>query len=461
MPEHFVRVRPAPTNDYLANPHKGCCTFQHFNGDELFPDATWSEEGPTEFPPLPGRRVPSGEPSPVVKGYLPTTVAYCRWFWRLMEPEKGKFDFSVIEKSLEVCRERGQRLAFRAMAFGAPGQPAVPAWVNARCPMVPYRDSDFLMPDPNSPEYLQHWGDFIRELGRRFDGHPLVENYTPAFIGPWGEGDADMSDEQVTRFADVFATAFPRTLKIWEFAGSQMRIGLARAGGGWRANSFGDLGDIGSDAVTKDVSWNHHFDAYPQHIFASGVTDAWKTGPVFFESGWVPLTWFRRGFDLDFILQQGLKFHATYFMPKSTYLPDPWIDRLAAFCRRIGYRFIFRQARFEAKVTLGGRMAYDCWIENVGVAPIYRRYDFALRFRQDDNLFIVPFEDVDIRTWLPGDACLDRQVPLPDGLRPGLVELSAGLIDRQSGEARVSFANKPRFKDRWLHLGKFEVLAGA
>ena len=71
--------------------------------------------------------------------------------------------------------------------------------------------------------------------------------------------------------------AFPRTIKIWEFTGTQMRLGLARAGGGWRVNSFGDLWNVGSDAVTLDVSWNHHFDAYPQHIFASGVTDAWKT----------------------------------------------------------------------------------------------------------------------------------------------------------------------------------------
>ena len=457
MAEHFVRVRPAPTEDYLANPHKGCCTFQHFNGDELFPGTTWSEAGPVEFPPLRRPGLPSGEPVLTVKGYLPTTVAYCRWFWELMEPEKGRFDFSVIEKSLAVCEQRGQRLAFRAMAFGAPGQPPVPTWYSADCPMERYRDSDFLVPRPNSPEYLSHWGDFVRELGRRFDGHPLVENYTCAFVGPWGEGDADMSDEQVERFVEVFREAFPRTIKIWEFTGSQMRLGL-RTGGGWRVNCFGDLGDVGSDFVTRDVSWNHHYDAYPQHLCESGVTEAWKTGPVFFETGWVPMNWYRRGWDLDFILQQGLKYHMTYFMPKYTYLPDAWIDRLAAFCRTIGYRFIFRQAKFEAKVPRGGQMAFDCWIENVGVAPIYRRYDFALRFRQDDNAFIVPLEDVDVRTWLPGDACPRRSVPLPAGLRPGLVELSAGLIDGQTQQAAVRFANRPRFKDRWLLLGKLDVV---
>ena len=459
MAEQFVRVRPTPTDDYLGNPHKGCCTFQHFNGDELFPGTTWSEAGPTSFPsPVTGKGLPSGDKEMTVKGYLPTTVAYCRWFWEIMEPEKGTFDFTVIEKSLETCAQRGQKLAFRVMAFGSPSQPPVPKWYSAKYPMERYEKSDFLVPVPNSPEYVQHWGDFIRELGRRYDGHPLVENYTPAFVGPWGEGAADMSDDQVARFADVFCQAFPKTIKIWEFSGSQMKIGLQKGGGGWRANCYGDLGNIGSEDVPKDVSWNHHFDAYPQHVCASGVQEAWRKGPVFFEACGVPMNWYKRGWDLDFILQQGIKFHTTYFMPKYTYLPDAWIDRLAAFCRQLGYRYIFRQAKFEARVPRGGQSAFECWIENVGVAPIYHRYDFALRFRQDDNAFVVPFKDVDTRTWLPGDACLLRSVPMPSGLRPGPVELSAGLIDPQTQEAKVSFANKARYKDRWLLLGKFEVV---
>jgi hypothetical protein len=463
MAEQFVLVRPAYSDAYLANPHKGCCTFQHFNGDELYPGMTYSECGPEQFPPpVTRRQLPSGQDDLVVKGYLPTTVAYCRWFWELLEPQKGRYDFSVIEKSLEVCKERGQKLAFRAMAFGGMAQPMVPQWYRDKYPMVRYtfpgwEHVDHFMPDPNSPEYLEHWGEFIRELGRRFDGHPLVENYTCAFVGPWGEGDADMSDDQIARFADVFREAFPNTIKIWEFSGHQMRIGLQK-GGGWRWNSFGDLGDVGSDYVTKDVSWNHHYDAYPQHLCASGVTEAWKTGPVFFEVGPCPMWWYKQGYDLDFIFQQAFKYHLTYFMPKYAYMPDAWMDKLDAFCRRIGYRYVFRQAKFEAKVKQHGQMAFDCWIENIGVAPIYHRYDFALRFRQDDNSFIAPLADVDVRTWLPGDVCLARALTMPAGLRPGLVELSAGLIDVRTQEAKVSFANKPRYSDRWLHLGKLEVV---
>ena len=104
MAEVIRRLHPTPMpmSAYLASPHRGCCTFQHFNGDALYPGTTWSEEGPTEFPPP--------VKMPVVDGYLPTTVAYCRWFWRVIEQEKRRYDFTVIERALETATARGQTL---------------------------------------------------------------------------------------------------------------------------------------------------------------------------------------------------------------------------------------------------------------------------------------------------------------------------------------------------------------
>src|SRR5437016_3231033 len=104
MAEVVRRVRPTPSDKFLANPHKGCCTFQRFNGDPLFEGTTWSEEGPLKFP----VRKPD-----VVDGYLPSTVAYLRWFWDVFEREEGKYDFSVIEKSIETAKTRGQTVALR------------------------------------------------------------------------------------------------------------------------------------------------------------------------------------------------------------------------------------------------------------------------------------------------------------------------------------------------------------
>jgi hypothetical protein len=449
MAELFRRIRPTPTEAYLGNPHKGCCTFQRFNGDPLFPGTAWSEEGPLEFPPA---------AQTVAAGYLPCTVAYCRWFWQVLEPTQGHYDFRMIDAALQTCQERGQTLAVRLMAFGSARQPQVPDWYAQSYPMTdfPHGAATLRIPVPDSPEYLEHWGNVVREFGRRYDGHPQLESIDITYIGPWGEGAGECSAEQCRRFSELWQEALPKTRRIAMIEGEQMRAGLV-TGAGWRCDCFGDMRAQGTPHVPGHLAWNHMYDSYPMEVIVGGAQDTWKTAPVHFETCWVPMYWYQHSFDLDFILEQGLKYHGTYFMPKSTALPEPWRDRLAAFCSRLGYRFVFRQAVVSQQVPHTGHLRLQAWIENVGVAPIYRRYMFALRLRQGDREEIVPLEDIDIRTWLPGDTWIDRTIPLPAGLEPGYADLAAGLVDPVTHQARIRFAAREVFSDRWLCLGGIEL----
>jgi hypothetical protein len=451
MTEHVHRIRPSVTDAYLGNPHKGCCTFQHFNGDPLFPGTTWSEEGPLEF--SPGARA-------VTPGYLPTTVSYCRWFWKVMEPEKGQYDFSMIDGALQACLERGQTLAVRLMAFGSIGQPTVPDWYVRSCPMVEYSSHGgrpIAAPVHDSPEYFEHWGALVREFARRYDGNPLLESIDVTYIGPWGEGAGECSEAQCRRFAELWRDAFPNTPRLGMIEGPQMPAAL-RTGAGWRCDCFGDLRSVGTPHVVGSLSWCHMYDSYPQEVALGGAQETWRTAPVHFETCWVPMGWYNEGYDIDFILEQGLKYHGTYFMPKSTALPEPWMDKLRAFCRKLGYRFVFRQALVSSQAPHDGTFRFQAWIENVGVAPIYRPYGFALRLRQGEHEAILPLSDIDVRTWLPGDFWMDRRIPIPAGFRPGVVELAAGLVDPASGRARVRFASRDLFSDGWLSLGGIELV---
>ncbi|MCZ7646261.1 MAG: DUF4832 domain-containing protein [Planctomycetota bacterium] len=450
MAEIVRRVRPTPTDAYLGNPHKGCCTFQHFNGDELFPGLGWSEEGPLEFPPA--------KQPPAIDGYLPTTVSYCRWFWRVMEPEQGRYNFAMIDKALETAAARGQTVAVRLMAFGSARQPQAPDWYAAKHPMLErkHKSAVQLTPDHDAPQYLEHWGGFVREFARRYDADPRLETIDVTYIGPWGEGAGECSAEQCERFARLWKEAFANTPRLCMIGGEQMRAGIA-SGAGWRCDCYGDMKDPGTSHVRKDLCWNHMYESYPREVCEGGARETWKTAPVHFESCWVPMYWYNHGFDIDFILEQGLKYHGTYFMPKYTRLPGPWMEKLAAFCRRLGYRFVFRQSVHDRYGQAGKPWRFTCWIENVGVAPLYRRYDLALRFRQGDRDFHHVLEGVDPRTWTPGDVWVERHVPLPQGLKPGYAELAAGLVQPGTQEAKVAFAVKERFGDRWVDLGGVEV----
>jgi len=457
MAESVRRVRPTPSDKFLANPHKGCCTFQHFNGDELFAGKMWSEIGPKEFP----KRKYVG----VTPGYLPSTVSYCRWFWRDLEPEQGRYDFARIEQALDVCKERGQTLALRLMSFGTGPEPRLPEWFVRRGKGIKidtlengvHACVDTLpIPVYDSPEFYDAWGGFIREFARRFDANPLLETVDLSYLGPGGEGYGECTLETCRRFSELFRDAFVHTPRLSQICGIQGKPGID-TGAGWRADSFGDLGDIGSPYVLKTNSWNHHFDYYPESIAKAGAQDAWKHAPVHYESSWVPMQWYEERYDLDFILKQGLKDHVTYFMPKYCRLPEPWLERLAEFCRNIGYRHVYRQALYSTNVKPGAEIKFHSWIENVGVAPLYRKYDFVLRLRQGDREEKIALPEVDVRKWLPGDTILDTKFKLPAAFKPGWVDLAVGLVQPVTGEARVSFASKEAFSDRWLSLGGIDV----
>jgi hypothetical protein len=385
-------------------------------------------------------------------------VAYCRWHWRFLEPEQGRYNFTMIDQAFARAKERGQTVAIRLMPFGDISQPQLPEWYVAKYPtkIEQKRKGPQRMPDHDAPEYLQHFGGLIVEFAKRYANHPLLETIDMAYIGPWGEGAGECSPQQCDRFVALFKKSFPHTPRLALIEGYQMRAGIV-SGSGWRCDSYGDVREIGSQDVPSNAAWNHMYDAYPHEVIEGGAVDAWKTAPVHLEVGAVPLYWQQFEYDLDFILEQGLKYHATYFMPKHTQLPEAWLPKFEAFCRRLGYHFVFRQANLEVAVKRGATFNFKCWIENTGVAPLYRRYDLALRLRQQGRTEIIAFDDVDVRTWLPGDVSIQKSVKLPGTFSPGTAELSVGLVDPQTKEARVSFATKECFSDRWLNLGGIEV----
>ncbi|MCW8129141.1 MAG: DUF4832 domain-containing protein [Planctomycetota bacterium] len=444
------KVRPTPTQRFLANPHRGCCTFHAFNGDPLY--LLFQEVD--AMPP----HTPAGDWF-VADGYLPSTVAYFRWHWTSLQPEENRFDFSLVESALEHARKSGQTLALRIMPYGGRGTPQLPEWYARQYPVerVDPNDPEVLRPNHDSPEYLDKFGTMIRALGERFDGHPQFESIDLSYIGPWGEGGIPCQVDQCERFAKVYQEAFPRAFR---FAITEYNhiVTAIPTGAGWRGDALGDMSTRGSSTVTQDVSWNHMFDLYPKEVSEGGASEVWRTAPVFLDAHHAPKFWFEKRLNAEFILQQGLKYHASYFNPKSVAIPPPLMPAVEAFCERIGYRFVYRQACYQASARKDTSFRFTTWIENTGVAPLYRHYEFALRLRQGDREEILVLEGIDPRTWLPGDVWINREIPLPQGLRPGVAELAAGLIDPQSGETRVSFAVEESFSDRWLSLGYLEIV---
>ncbi|MFC1525697.1 DUF4832 domain-containing protein [Candidatus Latescibacterota bacterium] len=438
---HHKRRYVERRDPLLTNPHKGCATFQRFAGDPLNDGTRWSEEGPLSFP---------AADREVAEGYLPSPVSYCRWFWEVFEPEEGSIDWSVVEGALATAAARGQTLQVRLMPHGSQKQPQLPGWYRDKYPTREggkKRGQSYVEAIYDGPEYLETWGRVIADFGERFDGHPTLESVDIAFIGPWGEGAGEISEAQVERFVDRYAVAHPVTPLLINTDGYQFPCGI-RKGAGWRCDCFGDLGFFGR-------KWNHTYDFYPMAAVKAGAQDRWQTRPVTFETCGVPASWKEQDFDLDFILRQGYKFHCSVFMPKSNPIPEEYVDPLAAFCDRIGYRFVLRQTTWERKVARGGRMGLTMWIENTGVAPIYRPYQLALRVQAGEADLVLPL-GVDAQDWQPGDAWIEKALRLPDSLT-GTARLAVGLVHPDTQEPRVRFAVEETDDQGWVPVGETEI----
>jgi len=451
MREPFNKSRPREMKvPLLSNPGKGCATFQRFNGDPLNTGEAWSEEGPLSFP---------ATDESIADAYLPSTVSYCRWFWDVLEPERGKINFDMITGALETARARGQTLQVRLMPFGSYKQPQLPGWYRekftVRKAQPEWASKSYLEPDYDSAEYYETWGRIIAEFGRKFDGHPDLESVDVAFIGPWGEGAGNPEHGMVDRFVDLYVKSHPKTPLLINSDGYQFPCGIVR-GCGWRCDCYGDLRGRKEAASGEYLSWNHTYDFYPSAVARARAADTWKTRPVTFETCATPRAWKNKWFagmeDLDFIIRQGLKFHASVFMPKSCPIPPEYMAPLARLCDSMGYRFVLRQALWEARARRGESWEAEFWIENTGTAPVYREYRLALRIGGT----VLPLAD-EVRSWLPGDAIVSVKAGLPSGVNTGGMKLSAALVQPGGDKPVIRFANEGADADGWLPLGEVVI----
>ncbi len=439
------KIRPEASSETLLNPHRGVATFQNFNGDELFPGAKWSEKGPLKFD-------PGKADVKTVKGYLPSTVAYCRWYWNVFEPERDKYDWSMVEGAFKTAKARGQTLQVRLMPAGDD----LPSWYAKIAPVKMGLKANRLEPDYDSDEYFELWSAVIKAFAAKFGKDPALESFDVAFLGPWGEGAGIMLNRNIEKFVDMYARYLDSSILLSNIDGHQYDYGIS-VGLGWRCDCFGDMINAGKGYVPDGLGWNHTFDYYPKAIYEGKAGEAWRTRPVVFETCHNPAGWRDRNMPLeylDFIIAQGLKNHCTVLMPKYSVIPDEYFAKIVEFEKKLGYRFVLRQIRYNKSLSAEGKFVYEMWMDNAGVAPIYRKgYALAFRFTQDGKSGI-SLSSQDITKWLPGDTWISEAIKLsPDFTRAVDIQVETALVNIETKTPAVKIAIKGVQEDGWFPVG--------
>jgi len=442
--QETVTVRPQEIDDVLTNPGIGFMTFQRFNGDSLNEAKKWTEGYPIEYQDFDGNLENKDHPM--------TSLAYLRIYWRFVEPVEDQYRWDLIDKALETAGTRGQTLLLRIAPYGTGADNDVPDWYREMLGKEENLTVQKWRTDPEDPRYAEHFGDMVRDLGARYDGHPLLESVDLSIVGAWGEGAGSDRLTQTTREAlvDSYLEAFHKTHLVMLLTDEKTnRYGLSKRAVGWRVDCLGDMGGF-------SPTWSHMLDYYPQAIINFGMEDAWKKAPVTLEVCWVMQHWLDEGWDVDYIIDQSLKWHISSFNAKSSPVPDVWEPHVQRWLNRMGYRFVLRKFTYPDRVRPGGTLAFTSWWENKGVAPCYRPFRLALRLRGSENSTLL-VTSADLRSWLPGDNLYDSGVTLPTGIAPGEYALDLAILDERFDEPHVKLAIAGRRSDGWYPLGSIEV----
>ena len=442
-----VVVRPVEIPDVLVNPGMGIQTFQRLNGDAINPGTRWSEVGPEKATP-PGATKPD---------FPDTSVAYIRWFWSQIEPAQGKYRWDIIDAALQGAGQRHQKVMIRIMPYDQ--DHALPAWYQTSGARRINKESDsdgkIWQPDAADPLYVKHWGALVATAGARYDGHPFLDSVDISTAGYWGEGWGPyLPDWSVQKqLIDQYFDAFHRTPLLMNFdALEALRYGTHR-GAGWRLDCWGDLGGRGK-------GFQHMLDLYPQQVVRADIQDVWQKSPVSLETCGTPAGWDKQWHytaeQVDYSIEQALRWHASTINIKSTAIPALWKTKFDDFQKKLGYRFLLRKLEYPATVHPGAMMPINMWWLNAGVAPVYADYILAIQLSKGGTTAVIRTQ-ANIRKWLPGDAILEETVPVPANLPSGDYRFRLALLDPQTQLPAISLAIAGRQPDGWYDLGEIHL----
>ena len=437
-------VRPKEIDAVLVNPGMGIQTFQRFNGDAINPGLGWSEEGPAvKLAPAAG-----------TVDFPASTISYCRWFWETLEPEQGKVRWEILDEALRQAHAHHQTLAIRLMPYDQ--KHPLPEWYQKsgarRANQATDKDGEIWQPDFADPLYLKYWGAVVAAAGERYDGHPDLDGVDISSVGYWGEGWSPyMPEFEVQKkLIDIWLEAFRRTPLLMNFDQEKALAYGTQQGAGWRLDCWGDM------RGATNGRWCHMLDFYPQQIVRAGIQDVWQRSPVSLETCWVPGGWKEKGYDLDYIIAQALRWHVSSVNIKSSAIPPEWKKAFDEFQKKMGYRFILRRLEYPQVVLAGTMQPLHMWWLNAGVAPVYRQYELALELRSASSSAEIKLP-VDVRKWLPGDAVFDGTISIPESLKPGSYRLRVALLDPRTGQPAIKLAIEGLEPDGWYDLAPIEV----
>jgi len=444
-----VAVRPADTGAALENPGMGWVL--HFY-----------DNVPAHY----GSRL---APSDTLDDFPGLTVVYLRIPWSYLEPEEGKFNWSVVDGPAQRWIAKGKQVAFRFSCSESWMRWATPEWVSKagakghdfKVGTGVVEGGPFWEPDYDDPVFLEKLDRFLAAAAARYDGCPEVAFVDVGSFGVWGEGHTGASTRlpysaaTVKRHIDLHLKHFKRTLLAAndDFADSgrgQETIDYALAKGL----------TLRDDSILVQGGKNAYFHAAMAQPF-------WPRLPVILESEHYGPSKERGNWkDGSQYLQAVEEYHASYasihWWPREFLAENKdLVDRIN---RRLGYRLVPAEVSWPKSVPAGGELRLAAAWKNVGVAPCLPGGWPAITLKDEKGGIAGVFADdtFDVKSLpvaAPGRAeprAQDVTFRLPFNLKPGTYQVYVSVGTR-TGTPRIAMPLADGDGQRRYRLGTIEI----
>ncbi len=427
-----VTVRPTDNGAALVNPGMGWVLHFYDNVPAHYGSKLASSDTLDDWPGL--------------------SVIYLRIPWSYIEPEEGRFNWSVLDTPAQRWVAKGKQIALRISCSESWTRWAMPEWVQkAGAKGYDFRpgkgvqpDGPFWEPDFDDPIFLDKLDHFLAALAARYDGNPEVAFIDVGSLGVWGEGHTGASTrrpilpETVKRHIDLHRKHFTRTL----LAANDDLGGHNAAGENevmrYAAEHGLTLRDDSILVQPADRAWFH----------AAWAQPFWPRVPVVLESEHYGGSKARGNWrDGSLYLKSIEEYHASY--ASIHWWPHEFLrenrDLIHRINLRLGYRLQLAEATWPKTVRAHGSFSFASTWRNSGVAPCLPggHPTITLKDRQGGIVGVFVDDAFDVRTLsvaAPGKAESQRQAAdfhLPFQLAGGEYEVFVSIGTR-TGTSKIA-----------------------
>lgn len=307
--------------------------------------------------------VPSGNDVTDLLDWLPCDIVSFRLSWNKIEPEEGKYNWSVIDNVAKPWTAAGKRLGFKFYTnflWDYAKKQATPLWVRDAGAQGRYldnngnHDDDAWMANYSDPILLEKLGNFYKAVAEHYKDSK-IEFIEIGSIGRVGEGNSyqigvNATEDDIKKHVDLLRECFPNTqLIINDDYGASACAYAKTQGYGIDDHSIG----VGSSSNPPGRAYN------------AAILDKFKDGTTVI--GLENDTWLKPD---EWYYQQMVAACANYcriHVSPSRLLLDGVKEVVESMTLKMGYRIQFPEITLPETITRGKDFSIKYSIKNVGV----------------------------------------------------------------------------------------------